>query len=165
MIEETGTVVAREGEFVWVEAQRGSVCGACSVSKGCGTSALARLLPKRSARTRALNTAQADVGDRVVVGLDESALLQGSLAVYFVPLLSLVGFAVLGESLAAQWLVRGEAWTIAFGAFGLLAGGLWLRRFTGRIDRDPRYQPVVLRQASARAASATIIHSAPRRAS
>lgn len=164
MIEETGIVVAREGEFAWVEAQRGSVCGACSVSKGCGTSALARLLPNRSARTRALNSAQADVGEHVVLGLNEGALLQGSVAVYLVPLLSLVGFAVLGETLAGQWLIGSEAWTIGFGALGFLAGGFWLRGFTRRITRDPRYQPVVLRRSAAASAPA-VIHPAPRRVS
>lgn len=165
MIEEEAIVIAREGEFAWVEAQRGSTCGACSLNKGCGTSALARMLGNRAARTRALNSAAAEVGDRVVVGLDEGVLLQGSLALYLVPLVSMVGFAIFGEFLASQWLISGEAWTIALGLVGLAAGGLWVRGFTRRVSRDPRYQPVVLRRQSAPAAVPVRIHDVPRRVS
>lgn len=163
MIEEQATVVAREGDYVWLEAQRASVCGACSVSKGCGTSALASLFGRRAARTRALDPLGVKVGEQVVIGLQEGALVQGSVAVYLVPLLAMLGFALLGEALAGQWHAgSGEGLSAVFGIFGLFVGGVWLRGFTRRIARDRRYQPVVLRRAPR---AATVLNYAPTRVS
>ncbi len=146
MIEENAQVVQAEGAFAWVETQRQSVCGSCAASKGCGTSALEQLLGRRTARLRVLNRAGAAVGDRVVIGLREGALVQGSLAVYLVPLLALGAFAILGDTLAGQLGSSArDLYALAFGAVGFFLGGLWLRGFSRRIGRDPRYQPVILR--------------------
>ena len=89
MIEENGQVVEVQGEFAWVEHERTSTCGSCSVRKGCGTSAIARVLGQRRVRLRVLNRINAAVGDQVVVGIAEQGLLRGSLAVYAMPLLGL----------------------------------------------------------------------------
>ena len=35
MIEEQATVVKNEGKYVWVNTQRQSSCGHCSVKNGC----------------------------------------------------------------------------------------------------------------------------------
>lgn len=146
MIEETAQVVATEGEFVWVETQRQSTCGGCAARQGCGTATLAKVLGNRRTRVRAINRDGAQVGDRVVVGIDETALIRGSLAVYAVPLLGLLAGAVLGGLLSERLLVDGEALTLGLGIAGLSGGLVWLRGFTRRIRSDRRYQPVVLRR-------------------
>ena len=147
MIEETATVVERSDGFAWVETQRGSTCSACSANKGCGTGALSRVLGQRTARMRVLNPIDAQIGDRVVVGMQEAALLRGSLAVYLAPLLAMLMLAMVGHGLAGQWGLRDpEPLTIVSGIIGLALGGAWLRRFTARIHDDERYQPVILRR-------------------
>jgi sigma-E factor negative regulatory protein RseC len=146
MIEETARVVAAEGEFVWVETQRQSTCGGCAARQGCGTATLAKVLGRRRTRVRALNRDAARVGDRVVVGIDEQALVRGSLAVYAVPLLGLLAGGVLGALLQTRLQLAGEALTLIAGVAGLIAGLLWVKGFTRRIRGDSRYQPVVLRR-------------------
>jgi sigma-E factor negative regulatory protein RseC len=146
MIEETAQVIATEGEFVWVETQRQSTCGNCAANQGCGTATLAKVLGTRRTRVRAINRDGVQIGDRVVVGIDESALIRGSLAVYAVPLLGLLVGAVLGGLLSERLLVSGESLTLGLGIAGLLGGLIWLRGFTRRIRNDSRYQPVVLRR-------------------
>lgn len=147
MIEETATVVERSDGFAWVETQRRSTCSSCSANKGCGTGALSRVLGQRTARMKVLNPIDAQIGDRVVVGMQEAALIRGSLAVYLAPLLSMLLLAIVGQSLAGQLGVTNpEPLTIVFGAIGLVLGGVWLRRFTRRIGSDERYQPVILRR-------------------
>lgn len=146
MIEETARVVAAEGEFVWVETQRQSTCGGCAARQGCGTATLAKVLGRRRTRVRALNRDAARVGDRVVVGIDEQALVRGSLAVYAVPLLGLLAGGVLGALVQARLQLAGEALTLIAGVAGLIAGLLWVKGFTRRIRGDSRYQPVVLRR-------------------
>lgn len=146
MIEETARVVAAEGEFVWVETQRQSTCGGCAARQGCGTATLAKVLGRRRTRVRALNRDAARVGDRVVVGIDEQALVRGSLAVYAVPLLGLLAGGVLGALLQTRLQLAGEALTLVAGVAGLVVGLLWVKGFTRRIRGDSRYQPVVLRR-------------------
>ncbi|MDV3238395.1 MAG: SoxR reducing system RseC family protein [Gammaproteobacteria bacterium] len=146
MIEETARVVAAEGEFVWVETQRQSTCGGCAARQGCGTATLAKVLGRRRTRVRALNRDAARVGDRVVVGIDEQALVRGSLAVYAVPLLGLLAGGVLGALVQTRLQLAGEALTLIAGVAGLIAGLLWVKGFTRRIRGDSRYQPVVLRR-------------------
>lgn len=146
MIEETARVVAADGEFVWVETQRQSTCGGCAARQGCGTATLAKVLGQRRTRVRALNRDAARVGERVVVGIDEQALVRGSLAVYAAPLAGLLAGGILGALLQARLQLAGEALTLAGGVAGLIAGLLWVKGFTRRIRSDSRYQPVVLRR-------------------
>lgn len=146
MIEETARVVAAEGEFVWVETQRQSTCGSCAARQGCGTATLAKVLGQRRTRVRALNRNVARVGDQVVVGIHERALVRGSLAVYAVPLLGLLAGGTVGAQLQARLQLPGEVLTLAAGVVGLVAGLLWVKGFTRRIRGDSRYQPVVLRR-------------------
>lgn len=146
MIEETATVVKCEGEFAWVEAQRQTTCGNCAANKGCGTSVLAKVIGKKVSRMKAINQAQARVGDTVIVGMKEAALVKGSLAVYMIPLVFMLLFAVTGKVVAAQMAWQTELVVILFAILGLLTAGLWLKGFTRRIEHDNEYQPVVLRR-------------------
>lgn len=147
MIEETVQVMRREGDYIWFEAQPRSACGECSVSKGCGTGALSKVLGRRAVEMRALNTVGAEPGDRVVIGIAESALVRGSMAVYLVPLLVMLAGGILGENLAPQlgWSSVDVA-SVVFGAVGLLVGFMWARIFSGKAARDTRYHPVTLKR-------------------
>ncbi|HEY9198949.1 MAG TPA: SoxR reducing system RseC family protein [Gammaproteobacteria bacterium] len=149
MIEESAQVVALEdaaGEYVWVETQRQSTCGGCAANQACGTATLAKVLGTRRTRVRAINHGAAKLGDRVIVGIDEAALIRGSLAVYAMPLMTLLGGGIVGALLSERLQVTGEALTLGLGLAGLVGGLLWLKGFTRRIRDDSRYQPVVLRR-------------------
>ena len=149
MIEEHAQVVELNAEGVWVETQRRTACGQCAANKGCGTATLAKVLGNKRSRVRALNpkATSVAVGDEVIIGINEQALVRGSLAVYTAPLLAMFVFGLLGQVLATQLLFESsEFFTIVFSVFGLLLGFVWVRRFTHRIAADARYQPVLLRQ-------------------
>lgn len=149
MIEQDAIVVELEGDAAWVETARQSVCGACAMNKGCGAGVLAKAFGFRSPALRVLNTAHAAVGEQVVLGIDERALVRGSLAAYLAPLLSMLLFALGGEAVSNAWApAGGEAVTVLAGVAGLAAGFLWLRRHSRRIRVDTRYQPVILRRAA-----------------
>jgi sigma-E factor negative regulatory protein RseC len=147
MIEESGQVVELDGEFAWIESERGTTCGGCAVRKGCGTGAIARVLGQRRVRLRVINRINAAVGDRVVVGISESGLLRGSLAVYAVPLAALFAGALSGHFIGGQlWPEARDPLAIAGAVIGLLAGLAWLRHFSKRTGNHTAYQPVVLRK-------------------
>ena len=107
MITEQAIVTRRDGNRVELELQRGSACGQCELSRGCGTGALGRLLGKRSKPLVIETDRDLKPGDRLQLGLSESALVKASLTVYGLPLLGMVAagliasFAVVSEVLIA----------------------------------------------------------------
>jgi sigma-E factor negative regulatory protein RseC len=146
MIEEAALVVATEGEEAWVETSRRSSCGSCE-AKGCGTGALSQVLGRRSQRLRVQNPIAAAPGEAVVLGISESALLKGSLAVYLVPLLALLAGGLLGEVMAPQLGLPKEGMSILVALIALACSFLWLRRFNRRVASDVRFNAVILRRA------------------
>jgi len=150
VIEELAKVNAVDyaGGMITVEVQRQSTCGSCSVRSGCGSSVLAKALGQRRSLLR-INYSEQDlrIGDSVILGLSESALIKGSLAVYTIPLLLMLGFAILGDFLSRQFLFwDADNSSVVFALFGLALGVMWLRRFTAKVKHDEHYQPVVLRK-------------------
>ena len=151
MIEEYAQVVGFEGGDIWVETQRKSACGQCSANKGCGTAVLSKVLGNKRSRVRVLNpnATEVSIGDEIIVGIEEQALVRGSLAIYMAPLLALFLFGLLGGVLADQFnMVKPDTLVIIFSLFGLGLGFMWVKRFSGVISSDPRYQPVLLHHAS-----------------
>lgn len=140
MIEEHARVVAIADGEVWVETQRQTACGACMANKGCGTAVLSKVLGKRQARVRAHSQLPLAVGDEVIIGIEENALLKGSLAVYMLPLMGMFLGTLLGQGLDAS-----EHVAVVSGMLGLLLGFAGLRVFSRQVQTDVRFQPVVVR--------------------
>lgn len=158
MLEEQGKVVELEEGFAWVETQRKSACGSCSVNKGCGTGVVSKVVGKRVNRVRAINEINACVGDEVIIGLYEEALVRGSLALYLAPLIAMLLMALLGGAVGNELqLDSNEGLTVVFGLAGLGLGFLWVKNFSRRIATDARYQPVILRRSQGGAVHETLI--------
>ena len=105
MITETAIVTRRDGKLVEVELQRNSTCGQCELNKGCGTGALGRLLGHRSRPILIETDHQLEPGDRLQLGLSESALVKASLTIYGLPLLGMVGAGLVAVMVAAPEVV------------------------------------------------------------
>lgn len=147
MMEEQARVVEVQPGYMWVETERKSTCGACSLNKGCGSAVLAKVLGARRTRIKALSTLDAEVGDEVMLGLAEDALIRGSLILYALPLATLFMGALAGEYMhTLLFLTPDESWTVLVALVGLMAGFWGVGHFARRITHDPRYQPVVLRR-------------------
>lgn len=143
MLEQEVTVVSLEGDLAWVEGERESACGQCSVRGGCGTGILQSVFSPPAVRFPVLNTRHARVGDHVIIGVEERAFLKGSSMAYLLPIMALVAGGYLGETL---FPAVGQLAAI-LGGIGGLAGALyWLKqRFRNPIYRS-RYQPRMLRR-------------------
>ncbi|MEE9343012.1 MAG: SoxR reducing system RseC family protein [Gammaproteobacteria bacterium] len=145
MLEEKAQVVRVENNRTWVKTQRESSCSSCAVNKGCGTSVLSKVIGARQTEIEVLTNDNYKLGDHVVIGIDESALVKGSLAVYLLPLLTLFIGAFVGNWMANIGLtVNSDLSAIVCGAVGFMSGLFWLKRFTRRIQSDKTYQPVIL---------------------
>jgi sigma-E factor negative regulatory protein RseC len=146
MIEETARVVAVEGRLAWVETGRAGACNACAQGAGCGILSLAGLFGRRRPSFRVANPIDARVGDEVIVGVEEAALVNGSLLVYLLPLLLLIGLAgvgdVVGKHMALQYA---EGLSIVGGLGGMALGFAGIHRYGRRVLRSGRYQPIIVR--------------------
>lgn len=144
MIEETATVLRREGQRIWVQPERQSTCGHCAVRAGCGTAVLGKWLGRKQPPLELLDETGAMPGEQVRLGIREAALLRGSLLVYLLPLLALVAGA-----LTAELLGLGEGAVILGGLLGLAAGFLLVARRHRAMAGDPRYRPMVIARITA----------------
>lgn len=105
MIEETAQVVEVKDQQLLLQTQRQSACQACSVKSGCGTSVLSNVVGTRSSQFLVDKTLDLQVGDKVLVAVDENALVQGSLLIYFMPLIFMMSAGILVDYIfAAQGL-------------------------------------------------------------
>jgi sigma-E factor negative regulatory protein RseC len=113
MITEQAIVTRCNGKQVELELQRGSACANCELSQGCGTGALGRLLGKRSKPLVIETDHDLKPGDRLQLGLSESALVKASMIVYGLPLLGMIvagllaSFTIVSEALIALAAVVG----------------------------------------------------------
>jgi len=147
MLEEKAIIVETDQDFAWVETQRQSTCGACSVNKGCGTSVLQKVLGQKRTRLKVLNQNNYETGEAVVLGLQESALIKGSLLMYGLPLIAMFGFALLGAGIffLYEWQYTEPA-KIGFSLSGLVIGFLTIARMNKGISRNSDFQAVILRR-------------------
>ncbi len=131
--------MALQGAKAWVQTIQTSACESCSARAGCGQRALAAVSGGKANQVLVLNTVDAQVGDEVVIGLDEQSLLTASLAVYGLPLLLMVLASI------AAFRLLGETDLVAIvGALVGLGAGFWLVRRWQSQSGD-RFQPHMVR--------------------
>jgi sigma-E factor negative regulatory protein RseC len=158
MIEETATVIAIEQGQLVLQAGTRTTCGACAVNKGCGTAALSGWLGRKRIHIRADNTVDARVGDEVIVGLGEDALLSGSIRIYLLPLLALILSALLADQLLDTAMQGRDLLVTLSGVagFGLMLLGVRSRLLVD--SRIGRLSPVVLRKAARHTTAPIRVH-------
>lgn len=146
MVEGIAHVVAVEGTMVWLEPEQTTSCGSCASSSVCGAKGgIGTTANRLEARRFALeNHPGLAVGERVVVGIRENALLKASLTAYAIPLATMLGAGAI-----AQWLAGSDGITM----FAMLAGlalGLGLSRLTaGHLSSRGDLAPRFIRRANA----------------
>lgn len=141
MIEQTAVVIRLEGQFATLQVQRQSSCGQCNAKQGCGTGLLEDSIGRRSMQITALNQCDARPGEEVIVAIPETGFIKSAFFTYLLPLLLMLGGALLGQQLAA-----GDLGSILGGAIGFVVALLILRIYSRKLERERRLQPVVIRR-------------------
>lgn len=144
-VEGIARVVRVEGESAWLEPEQTTSCGGCASASMCGAKGIGSVASRLEARQfRIDNDARLALGERVVVGIDERALIKGSLTAYAIPLLT--AFVAAG---LAQWAAGSDLMTMAAMAAGLGLGLLLARVGAARLSARGELAPRVLRRAAA----------------
>jgi sigma-E factor negative regulatory protein RseC len=146
MIEEQAQVVEMMGDQLVLQAQTKSSCGSCAASKGCGTSVLSKVVGRKFTRFQAENLVDAEIGDTVIVGISEDALLRGSLMMYILPIMAMLVFAVVSDQILDAFVESRDLVIAGSGIIGLASGSLLSRWYFRRRDNVQRFRPVVLRK-------------------
>ncbi|MEJ2427273.1 MAG: SoxR reducing system RseC family protein [Candidatus Thiodiazotropha sp.] len=147
MIEETARVVRVDGGFAVVETQQQAACGSCQSAGSCSTSVLSGLFKRHDNEMRVLNTLDVHPGERVIIGVQERALVKLSLLAYLMPLVGLIAGAIVADLWVRSLLMLHGELPQIFGGLSGLAGGFWiLRQFSKAQHTNPEYQAVILRR-------------------
>ncbi|VAW51461.1 hypothetical protein MNBD_GAMMA06-908 [hydrothermal vent metagenome] len=146
MIEKKAQVIEIKGSQLVLQAQTQSACGSCSASKGCGTSVLAKVIGRKFTQFQVENNVDAKIGDIVVVGISEDALLNGSLVMYIIPILGMMFFSVSANYFLAPVLYFLDLIIAVSGIMGLIFGSLIAREYFQHQSSRQRFTPVVLRK-------------------
>ena len=149
MIEMQVRVIAIEQGAALVEPMASGSCSSCASSSaepsagGCGADRIGQMFTLKAKRYRVIDPIGSKVGDEVIIGIADGAVLRGSAAVYALPLLLIF----IGATLAAYFVPpqNKDIASIAGAAVGFILGALWLLRFSRKAGNDPQYQPIVLR--------------------
>jgi sigma-E factor negative regulatory protein RseC len=147
MIEEYAVVTKCAENRATLEIERRTACGICGQKRGCGNATWGKLLGHESHEFTADNHVDAKVGDSVVVGIDEHAVLNSAFLMYVVPLAGL-----LVGTFVADYLTKNQFYVILGAALGLTVGFLWakghlLGRDQSGVNSTKKYQAVILRLA------------------
>lgn len=146
MIEEQVQVIEIAGNQIVLQGETQSACGSCSANKGCGTSVLSKVVGRKFTRFQVDNNINAEVGDTVVVGIPEDALLKGSLVMYVVPIFGMLLLALLADHFLLATASYRDLIIAANGILGLLIGSLGARWFFQHQSNAQTFTPVVLRK-------------------
>lgn len=145
MLETQGVVIELSAAGAMVETSRAASCGTCSSQKSCGTSNLSQLLGSKSSSFLVANPIGARVGEQVVIGLEESALLQSSLISYLIPLVCLMAGALLLGQFAPTDAPK-DLYAVLGAGVGLVLGFVALKWVSARAGEQKQFQPVILRR-------------------
>jgi sigma-E factor negative regulatory protein RseC len=139
MIENPARVMRVSTDMAWVRSESPTSCGACA-GKGCGNSLYARLLHPREPEYPVLNPIGAEVGEAVVIGIEDGAVYRAVFFGYLIPLFLLL----LGAFVGSIW---GDLQAVIGTVAGLLIAAVWLKR------RGTESAPVILRRGKAHCSS------------
>ncbi len=147
MIEEQARVLKSEKGRVLVETQRSSACGQCAAKSGCGTQVLQKVLGSKRNLFYVKSNLQVNVGDLVILGLHEAALVRGSMTVYLLPIIGFILFGLIGEYFSSQWsLLHSDDLSVLAAFVGLALASVWIRYYSKTLTNNPKYQPKLLRR-------------------
>ncbi|WP_041656217.1 SoxR reducing system RseC family protein [Azoarcus sp. KH32C] len=128
LMEGTARVVAIREGIAWLEPEQGGSCGGCASAATCGSKGIGTLASRLEARRFPLaGAAGLAVGERVVVGVREDALVKASLTAYAIPLVTMFAVGALAQAIAGR-----DAVTVVASLAGLTIG-LGLSRVLARL--------------------------------
>jgi sigma-E factor negative regulatory protein RseC len=146
MIEEQALILSVESQsnpqlsIATLEIERKTACGLCGKTRGCGNAMWGKLFAHQSSAFKAQNAINATVGQSVIVGINEQALLKSALLLYLLPLATMLIAAFI-----AMQIHSSDLSAIVGAIAGLLLGFIWVKGYSTSNQYFLLQQPVILR--------------------
>lgn len=145
MIEQNAVILSLESQanntpLATIEVVRKTACGLCGKTRGCGNAIWGKLFAHKMTSFKVQNTINAKVGQHVIVGIDEHAVMRGAVLLYMLPLVTML----IGSILVLQF--NPSDFTAIVGAIiGLLIGFAWVKTHMQGHAYYQNQQPTILR--------------------
>ena len=140
MIEEEGIVVEASGDGAKVAILKKSACEKCAASGVCHPGEGDQDLME------ALNPLNAKKGQKVKVAIAPQIYLKASLILYGIPMVSLVGGAIIAKNLAVSFGAdpQSDLWAFSAGMLCMIISFLFLRSYNRKVEKTQEYKPVII---------------------
>lgn len=159
-VEGIARVVHVDGSFAWLEPEQTTSCGSCASSASCsggsqGAPGIGTMASRLEARQFRVDNPPGPLelreGERIVIGVDNRALIKAALIAYALPLVT-----ALGAGEFVQGAYASDPITMLGMAGGLSLGLLAARFFARRLTAQGALAPRILRRAKPGETCATV---------
>ncbi|MBF0317864.1 MAG: SoxR reducing system RseC family protein [Nitrospirae bacterium] len=146
-MEETAIVKDVSGTLATVVVQRTSACAHCSSNKVCSSDEEGS--DSEDSVIEAINTANATIGQRVIVELKTHTYLKGAMIVYALPAIALLAGAIVGKGMLSDMAMfssmRPDVVSAIGGFTALFLAVIAVKLISGRLEKKTEYKAVIKR--------------------
>ena len=140
MATEQGVVLRADSQTAWVKTVRSTACEGCSAKGSChGTGGA------QDREVKALNTAGARAGDRIVLGFETGSLLKATFLIYVFPIILLVVGAAHGQMLAPIIDLNASVLSVLSGFAFFFSALIFVKARANKMAKKDGYQPKVIK--------------------
>jgi sigma-E factor negative regulatory protein RseC len=139
-MQEEGVVRSLHGGMAQVESVQTDACATCGARGACHA-----MGGEKTRVVTALNEADAQVGDKVMLSMPRRAVLSASFLVYMVPVLGLILGAVLGNAYAPRWGWEPQSGAVLAGLAGLAVSWLAVSRLARKLAKHSDFTVRIVR--------------------
>ena len=124
----------------WVKTTKTDACEACAAKSTCHS-----VGGGKEMEVEAINSAGAQVGQKVVLSFDTSPLLKATFLLYVFPIIAMIAGAFVGQQLAPNFSLNPSFMSAIFGFlfFGLTI--LFVRSKGNKLAQRDEYRPKIVR--------------------
>ena len=138
MATEHGIVLRTDSEAAWVKTVRSSACEGCTAKGSCYS-----MGGGNEMEVKALNTAGARAGDRIVLTFETASLLKATFLIYVFPIILLIVGAAIGQMLASLIDFSPSALSVLLGFVFFFTGLFIIKARANKMAKKNAYQPKI----------------------
>jgi sigma-E factor negative regulatory protein RseC len=135
---EHGVVLRTDSQDAWVKTIRSSACEGCTARESCHTTGDGQAL-----EVKAINSAGASVGDRIVLSFETASLLKATFLIYVFPIILMIAGAAIGQVLAPLIDFSPSELSILLGFAFFLFALFIIKARAGKMAKKNAYQPKI----------------------
>ena len=135
---EQGVVLRTDSGTAWVKTFRSSACEGCTAKGSCHG-----MGGEQEVEVKAINTAGARIGDRIVLSVETTSLLKATFLIYVFPIILLLVGAALGQVLAPFIELDPSVLPVLLGFAFFSAALIIIKARANKMAQKNDYQPKV----------------------